>query len=84
MSALEREIIEKFHQLHPNAKQRIRAFIELETSSEGEQIEGFTFDYSAWFNTIEMLRQQIRADDDTRPVIDVVGILRDIRDGEDE
>ncbi|MBK9123863.1 MAG: hypothetical protein IPM16_12200 [Chloroflexi bacterium] len=33
MSTLEREIIEKFHQLHPDAKRRVRALIEQELLS---------------------------------------------------
>lgn len=82
MSALEREIMEKFHQLQPAAKQRIRALIEQETVAEGEQAE---FDYDGWFRTVETLRQQIRASQGNKlPPVDVVGMLRDIRDGEDE
>ncbi|MBI1256201.1 MAG: hypothetical protein GC204_01900 [Chloroflexi bacterium] len=81
MSALEREIIEKFHQLQPDAKQRVRAFIE----QEMEQADSSAFDYEAWMRDAEALRQQIRIDHGGKlPVIDVVGILRDIRDGEDE
>jgi hypothetical protein len=82
MSALEREIIEKFHQLQPAAKQRIRALIEQETSVEVESTE---FDYDGWFRNVETLRQQIRTSQGNKlPPLDVVGMLRDIRDGEDE
>lgn len=77
MSTLEREIMEKFHQLQPAAKQRIRTLIEQETASEVE-----VFDYDVWFRDVEALRQQIRASN--LPSLDVVGILRDIREGEDE
>lgn len=85
MSALEREIIEKFNQLQPAAKQRIRALIEQELASEIEPVDASTFDYDAWFGDVETLRQQIRATQgDKQPPIDVVGMLRDIRDGEDE
>lgn len=82
MSALEREILEKFHQLQPAAKQRIRALIEQETAAEVEQ---GAFDYDGWFRNVETLRQQIRASQGNKlPPVDVVGMLRDIRDGEDE
>jgi hypothetical protein len=82
MSALEREIMEKFHQLQPAAKQRVRALIEQETALEVEQVE---FDYDGWFHNVETLRQQIRASQSNKlPPVDVVGMLRDIRDGEDE
>ena len=82
MSALEREIIEKFHQLQPAAKKRVLALIEQETAVEIEQAE---FDYDGWFSDVETLRQQISASQGNQlPPVDVVGMLRDIRDGEDE
>jgi len=82
MSTLEREIIEKFHQLQPAAKQRIRALIEQETVVEVEQA---AFDYDRWFRNVETLRQEIRASQGGKLApVDVVGMLRDIRDGEDE
>jgi len=85
MNSLDREIIEKFHQLKPVAKQRVRALIEQEVASEAKQSGAAEFDYSAWFGDVEALRQQIRASHgDKLPTMDVVGILRDIRDGEDE
>ncbi|MEO8394839.1 MAG: hypothetical protein ABI700_17725 [Chloroflexota bacterium] len=83
MSAIEREILEKFHQLQPDAKQRVRALIEQEIASEGEQADLSIFDYAAWMSDAEALWQQIRASHgDQLPAIDVVGMLRDIRDGE--
>ncbi len=82
MSALEREMMEEFHQLQPAAKQRIRALIEQETVAAVEQA---MFDHGGWFRNVEPLRQQIRASQgDKPPLVDVVGMLRDIRDGEDE
>jgi len=83
MNTLEREIIEKFHQLEPDAKLRVRALIEQEIASESSQTVATEFDYDAWFRDGEALRQQIRAShDNTMPSIDVVGMLREIRDGE--
>lgn len=85
MSALEQEIIEKFHQLQPAAKERVRALIEQEAASAVEEPDASAFDYAAWFRDVETLRQQIHADhEDKLPSVDVVGMLRDIRDGEDE
>lgn len=83
MSALEQEIIDKFQQLHPAAKQRVRLIIDQQADQEGWQAS--TFDFAAWGDGIEALRQQIRDSHDGKsPAIDVVGMLRDIRDGEDE
>ncbi|MEP6985648.1 MAG: hypothetical protein ABI970_08620 [Chloroflexota bacterium] len=85
MSTLEREIIEKFHQLQPAAKQRVRALIEQEIASEVEQADTTAFDYATWFSNVEAVREQIPASHgDKLPAMDVVGMLRDIRDGEDE
>jgi hypothetical protein len=85
MSALEHEIMEKFHQLQLAAKQRVLALIEQEVDSEVNQADASEFDYAEWFQTIEALRQQIRTSHgDKLPRMDVVGMLRDIRDGEDE
>lgn len=85
MSALEREIIEKFHQLQLAAKQRVRALIEQAVALEIQPASSSTFDYDAWVAQVEALRQQIRdSHGDKMPSLDTVGILRDIRDGEDE
>jgi hypothetical protein len=85
MSALEREILEKFHQLPPAAKRRVRALIEQDVASEFNPADGLAFSYAAWMRDVEALRQQIRTGyGDNRPPINVVGMLRDIRDGEDE
>jgi hypothetical protein len=84
MSTLEREIIEKFHQLQPAAKLRVRALIEQEVA-EFNQPDVPEFNYAAWLHDVEALRQQIRTSHgDKLPPMDVVGMLRDIRDGEDE
>ena len=77
MSTLEHEVLEKFHQLDKDAQKRVRELIDQETGS-GDQ----GFDYDAWFRDVEILRQEIRVSHGSP--IDVVGLLRDIRDGEDE
>ncbi len=85
MSALEREIVEKFQQLQPAAKQRVRMIIDLQADEEAKQAQASTFDFAAWQNSVDALRQQIRDSHAGKlPAMDVVGMLRDIRDGEDE
>jgi hypothetical protein len=85
MSALEQEIIEKFHQLQPAAKRRVRAVIDQEVILESETVSAAEFDYAGWVRNIEALREEIRRTrGDTLPPTDVVGLLRDLRDGEDE
>lgn len=85
MNTLEHEIMEKFRQLQPSAKRRIRALIDQETSTEIEQPASASFDYAGWLRNVEALRQQIRANQNEKQVpMDVIGMLRDIRDGEDE
>jgi hypothetical protein len=85
MNTLEREIIEKFQQLAPDAKQRVRAYIEQEIGETTEQAGDTEFDYERWMRDVKALRQEIFASQGhKRTPIDVVGMLREIRDGEDE
>ena len=85
MSALEREIIEKFQQLQPAAKQRVRMIIDQQADAEAQQVRTSAFDFAAWQHSVEALRQQIRDSHAGKlPAMDIVGMLRDIRDGEDE
>jgi glucan phosphorylase len=77
MSALEQEIIEKFQQLEPHAKQRVRALIEQEIANEQKE----AFDFDEWVRRIESFRREVLAN---KPPIDAVAMLREIRDGEDE
>lgn len=84
MSALEREVVEKFHQLDRDAQKRVLELIVQEANSE-EQAGAAEFDYDAWFRDVETLRQAIQVSHgDKLPSMDVVSLLRDIRDGEDE
>jgi hypothetical protein len=77
MSTLENEILEKFRQLDAEGQKRVRAAI-ASTPTD-------TFDYDQWFQDIEGIRQEIRAQHGGQlPTVNVVDILRDIRDGEDE
>lgn len=74
MDAIEREILEKFYQLQPPAKQRVLAILEQVVASELEQTEMATFDFTAWAQEVEALREQL-------PRIDGIALLRDMRDG---
>ena len=58
MSALENEVIEKFHQLDKAAQKRVRELILQETDSEDQAAS--TFNYDAWFRGVESWRQEIR------------------------
>lgn len=83
MSALEQEILEKFHQLQPEAKQRVRALIAQEVDAETEDEPEFDFD--TWMKEVEALRAEIIATRDPNlPPIDVVAMVRELRYGEDE
>ena len=85
MNALESEIMEKFHQLPPAAKHRVRALIDQEIDLANEQPDTPLFDYSTWFQEVEGLRKQIRSNFGNKSSpIDVVAILRDIRDDDDK
>ncbi|MBL8154337.1 MAG: hypothetical protein JNM70_09150 [Anaerolineae bacterium] len=80
MTTLEQEIIEKFHQLDRHAQLRVRALIEHETAQDSPAAP---FDYAGWMRDVENIRGKIRASHGgTFPNIDVVGMLREIRDGE--
>jgi len=85
MQSQEYELIEKFRLLDKEAKKRVRALIERELESDVQQGDESRFDYDAWFRHIEELRQAMQTQHGgTLPTIDVVSLLRDIRDGEDE
>lgn len=74
MSAIEREILEKFHQLQPPAKQRVLAMMQQTVASEIAQTEAAKFDFTAWVQEVEALREKL-------PRIDGIALLRDMRDG---
>ena len=84
MSALEREIIEKFYQLQPAEKQRVRLIIDQAADADIEHADSAKFDYVDWAKTISRLRQQMPKSGDGSQLIDIVATLRDIRAGEDE
>ncbi len=84
MSALEREIIEKYNQLQPDAKQRVRALIERDQDVELKRSDASEFDFEAWTENIEAIRADIRANNNgILPAMDVVDMLREIRESGD-
>lgn len=71
MSALEREIIEKFHHLEPAAKQRV-----LESLSFDAQT---SFDYTAWWAQVEALRTRIRSRLGDQATVGALSLLDELR-----
>lgn len=85
MQPLEYELIAKFRLLDKEAQKRVRALIERETEADTLQDRNSGFDFDTWLRDVEDLQQAMRSRRGaTPPSTDVVGLLRDIRDGEDE
>jgi hypothetical protein len=74
MSALEREIIEKFHHLEPAAKQRV-----LETLSFDVQT---SFDYAGWWSQVEALQTSIRLRLGDQATVGALSLLDELREEE--
>jgi len=72
MSALEREILEKFHLLDPSSKLRVLDNLNHDLQS--------TFDYATWWATVEALQSQIgnRLGSDT--TIGTLSLLDELRE----
>jgi hypothetical protein len=68
------EVLGQFHQLDKSDQQRLRELILLETQPD-------IFDFDAWFVQTQTIRKEY---EDQLSSVDVVSLLRDIRDGEDE
>ncbi len=71
MSALEREIIEKFHQLDDEAKLRVLEKIQ-QDAPQG-------FDYETWWKQVEALQSSIRARIGDQPA-NVLSLLEELRE----
>ena len=83
MDTVEQEIIEKFNQLQPDAKERVLARIG--HGADAKTHSALKFDFAAWSHEIDNIRQQIQASHEgVFPRVDVVEMLRELRDGEDE
>jgi hypothetical protein len=72
MSALEKEIIEKFQRLEPAAKQRV-----LQTLAENVQTR---FDYDAWWAQVENLQADIRARLGDTATVGALSLLDELRE----
>lgn len=82
MSALEQEIYEKFQQLDDAGKQRV--LTHLNAAAPATTSVTGRFAWREWFEGIETLRERLRAEHGgVFPDIDVVGMLRQIREDED-
>jgi len=79
MSALEREVIEKFHQLDKAAQKRVRELIAQETDSE-DQAAASAFDYDAWWAEVETLQADIRARIGDTGTIGSLSLLDELRE----
>ncbi len=76
MSALEREIIEKFRQLDKEARQRVRRQIEQEADLTQ------AFDFKNWLESVQALQKAMRDKYGEAHRVDVVRLLREVREEE--
>ena len=74
MSALEQEIIEKFHLLEPAAKQRVLETLSLDAQS--------AFDYDGWWTRVEALQASIRARLGEGETVGALSLLDELREEE--
>lgn len=74
MSALEQEIIEKFHRLEPAAKQRVLETLSLDVQS--------VFDYDGWWARVETLQASIRARLGEGETVGALSLLDELREEE--
>lgn len=74
MSALEQEIIEKFHLLEHAAKQRVLETLSLDTQS--------AFDYDGWWTRVEALQESIRVRLGEGETVGALSLLDELREEE--
>jgi len=74
MSALEREIVEKFHRLEPAAKQRVLNLLTTDAQS--------SFDYDAWWARVETLQNSIRSQLAEGETVGALSLLDELREEE--
>ena len=73
MSALEQEIYKKFEQLDDNAKQRVLQHLTTNTRP---------FDFDTWLNRVRSTQETIRLEKGTDYEVNVVKLLREVREEE--
>ena len=71
MSTVEQEIVEKFHQLEPDAKQRVldTLFVDLRSS----------FDYADWWAKVDALQASIQAHLGDQDTVGALSLLDELR-----
>ncbi len=74
MSALEQEIIKKFHLLKPDAKQRVLETLALDTQA--------SFDYNAWWTRVKVLQASIRTQLGENQTVGALSLLDELREEE--
>jgi hypothetical protein len=79
MTALEREVIEKFYQLDKAAQKRVRELIVQEIQSI-ELAETPTFDFEAWWKETEALQVDIQARIGHTGTIGSLSLLDELRE----
>lgn len=72
MSALEQEIIEKFHRLEPAAQQRVLASLSAETHT--------AFDYEAWWSQVRSLQTSLQAHLGVGNTVGALSLLDELRE----
>jgi hypothetical protein len=82
MSALEQEIYEKFQQLDDDAKQRVLEHLNAEPKADSNT-EKKRFDFDEWLTGIRAIQEEIRQERGADYRIDVVGLLREVREEEE-
>jgi hypothetical protein len=81
MSALEQEIMDRFHQLEPAAKQRILNLMQEEVVTETKTSEA-AFDYEAWWADVHALQASIRSHLSEGEVVGALSMLDELREEE--
>jgi len=83
MATLEQEVLDKFNQLDPVAKQRVKRKIQDEDLTTDDR-SSTHFDFETWLARVDEIRERVRIrNGGVFPKMDVVQMLREIRD-EDE
>lgn len=74
MSVLEQEIIEKFHLLEPNAKQRVLQTLSLDLWA--------AFDYDGWWAQVDALQRRMKAHLNQGETVGALSLLDELREEE--
>ncbi|MBK9125531.1 MAG: hypothetical protein IPM16_20730 [Chloroflexi bacterium] len=80
MSTVDHHLLELFHRLRPAAKKRVLALIDHEIAAERASSAEEVFDFTAWMDDVESIRNETRQ----MATVNVVELLRELRDGDDE